>query len=247
MRIDLTLLHPRFAEKLKELDRYCSSNNMNLEFSTGYRSIEEQNKLYAQGRTEPGQKVTNAKGGYSQHNYGIAADFFKNVKNHAYDDADFFEKVGAQAKSIGLAWGGDWTQPDRPHLYLPDWGSTTGILRERYGTYEAFKKTWGNTGISVPSTGSEWIRKLQHELNVQFNRGIAEDGIAGPRTLAACVICRPGARGNITRLIQQKVGTPVDGIWGKNTTAAVKAYQKKHGLVADGIVGKNTWKVLLGL
>ena len=36
-----------------------------------------------------------------------------------------------------------------------------------------------------------------------------------------------------------------DGIWGKNTLAAVKAFQKAKGLDVDGVVGKNTWSKLL--
>lgn len=96
-------------------------------------------------------------------------------------------------------------------------------------------------------SGGDWIRQLQHQLNVQFSAGLAEDGIAGPKTLAACITCRPGARGEITRLIQSKVGTTADGIWGNNTTAAVRAYQSAHSLAADGIVGKNTWRAMLGL
>lgn len=96
-------------------------------------------------------------------------------------------------------------------------------------------------------SGDDWIRQLQHQLNVQFSAGLAEDGIAGPKTLAACITCRPGARGEITRLIQSKVGSTADGIWGNNTTVAVRAYQSAHGLAADGIVGKNTWRAMLGL
>ena len=88
---------------------------------------------------------------------------------------------------------------------------------------------------------------MQHQLNLQFSAGLAEDGIAGPETLAACITCRPGARGEITRLIQSKVGSTADGIWGNNTTAAVRAYQSTHGLTADGIVGKDTWRAMLGL
>nr|WP_295770097.1 M15 family metallopeptidase [Rhodoferax sp.] len=38
------------------------------------RSCAEQDALYAQGRTAPGNKVTNAKSGDSNHNFGIAFD-----------------------------------------------------------------------------------------------------------------------------------------------------------------------------
>lgn len=38
----------------------------------------------------------------------------------------------------------------------------------------------------------------------------------------------------------------IDGIWGRRTEAAVRAYQQSEGLVADGIVGPKTWKALFG-
>lgn len=42
----------------------------------GFRSFAEQDKLYAQGRTNKSKPiVTNARGGYSAHNYGLAIDF----------------------------------------------------------------------------------------------------------------------------------------------------------------------------
>lgn len=119
------------------------------------------------------------------------------------------------------------------------------ICAENAGTVYV-KNEAGGTALSEQSKNS-WVRELQHQLNLQFSAGLAEDGIAGPETLAACITCRPGARGEITRLIQSKVGTTADGIWGNNTTAAVKAYQSAHGLTADGIVGKNTWRAMLGL
>ena len=37
----------------------------------------------------------------------------------------------------------------------------------------------------------------------------------------------------------------IDGIFGANTKAAVKAYQEAHNLDPDGIVGRQTWKSLL--
>lgn len=184
MGIDLTLVHPEFAEKLERLTALCEKENLIIEFSGGYRSIAEQNELYAQGRTAPGQKVTNAKGGYSQHNFGIAADFFKNVKGHAYDDDAFFARVGKLAQSVGLGWGGTWEHPDRPHLYLPDWGSTPTPIRNKYGTYEAFKKTWpGKTeqakssaqAEEKPVQGSAYtvgrVYTLQAEMRVRIGPG----------------------------------------------------------------------------
>ena len=101
-------------------------------------------------------------------------------------------------------------------------------------------------------SGDAWIRSLQAELNAQGFRDsngnkLVVDGIAGAKTLSACPTLRIGARGNITKLMQQKIGVVADGIFGNNTKQAVINYQKSKGLVADGIVGKNTWRKLLGL
>ena len=38
----------------------------------------------------------------------------------------------------------------------------------------------------------------------------------------------------------------IDGIWGRNTDAAVRAFQVDNGLVADGIVGATTSRALFG-
>ena len=101
-------------------------------------------------------------------------------------------------------------------------------------------------------SGDAWIRSLQAELNTQGFRDsngnkLVVDGIAGSKTLSACPTLKVGARGNITKLMQQKVGTTADGIFGNGTKQAVINYQKSKGLSADGIVGQNTWRKLLGL
>ena len=101
-------------------------------------------------------------------------------------------------------------------------------------------------------SGDAWVRSLQAELNAQGfrdNNGnkLVVDGIAGSKTLSACPTLKIGAQGNITKLMQQKVGTTADGIFGNNTKQAVKNYQKSKGLSVDGIVGRNTWRKLLGL
>lgn len=101
-------------------------------------------------------------------------------------------------------------------------------------------------------SGDAWVRSLQAELNTQGFRDsngnkLVVDGIAGSKTLSACPTLRIGARGNITKLMQQKIGVAADGIFGNNTKQAVINYQKSKGLAADGIVGRNTWRKLLGL
>lgn len=137
-------LHPLLEFKILQLVSICENEGLKIKVTQGYRSKAEQDALYAQGRTKPGKIVTNAKGGYSMHNWGIAFDFCRNDGKGAYNESgDFFTKVGKLGQSIGLEWGGSWKSfPDKPHFQLPDWGSTTQTLRTKYGTFEKFRATW---------------------------------------------------------------------------------------------------------
>lgn len=102
-----------------------------------------------------------------------------------------------------------------------------------------------------PSTNTvnvdNWVKRLQRECNNQGFSNQVVDGIPGPATLRGCPLLKIGARGNITKLLQEKLGITTDGIFGNDTKRAVIGYQKSKGLSADGIVGQNTWKKLLGL
>ncbi|OMF21899.1 M15 family metallopeptidase [Paenibacillus sp. FSL H8-0259] len=95
----------------------------------GLRTIAEQDGLYAQGRTKPGQIVTNARGGYSYHNFSVAIDFALLLPNGGVswdtkrdgdgDGIADWDEVVAQAKRIGWDWGGDWrTFTDLPHFEM---------------------------------------------------------------------------------------------------------------------------------
>ena len=82
------------------------------------RTFDEQAALYAQGRTTPGQKVTNAKPGQSCHNYALALDFALQIdgKLSWVVDENWMIVVNC-FKVKGFDWGGDWkTFKDSPHL-----------------------------------------------------------------------------------------------------------------------------------
>lgn len=59
-----------------------------------------------------------------------------------------------------------------------------------------------------------------------------------------------GSRGSEVRTIQEKLkrwgyyNGNIDGIYGSQTTAAVKSFQRKNGLKVDGIAGTNTLKAM---
>lgn len=119
-------------------------------------------------------------------------------------------------------------------------------LNERYGYNLAVDNIAGS------DTWKHLRMALQHELNVQFNAGLVEDGLLGSASQRALsrVIVRYGAKGNITWLIQAMLycrgynTNGIDGVYGDGTKNAVYNFQKNNGLLADGICGKNTFEKL---
>ncbi|WP_349667030.1 M15 family metallopeptidase [Lacrimispora sp.] len=143
---DITLCHPRLQTLAAKLIEECNKQKLKIAIGETYRTVAEQDALYAQGRTTPGNKVTNAPGSTysSYHQWGTAFDIYRNDGQGAYNEAgDFFGRVGAIGVSVGLEWGGNWKSPvDKPHFQLPDWGSSTSGIKKVYANPEEFKKTW---------------------------------------------------------------------------------------------------------
>ncbi len=112
-------VHPLVATKARQLIERAYREGINVIITQGLRTVEEQNELYAQGRTKPGKIVTNAKGGYSYHNYGLAFDFavLNDDGSVSWNVDEKWKRVGAIGKSLGLEWGGDWKDfKDYPHF-----------------------------------------------------------------------------------------------------------------------------------
>src|ERR1044072_99413 len=129
-------LHPAVRDEVVVLIDKVEAGfppNIAVRIVQGLRTIEEQNALYAKGRTAPGSIVTNAKGGSSYHNYGLAIDFAILIDkdgNGTYDElswdikkdndkdgiADWLEVVKV-FESAGWEWGGKWASiKDYPHV-----------------------------------------------------------------------------------------------------------------------------------
>lgn len=120
-------LHPNLRPlALKFLDE-CHANGYEVLITCTYRSAEEQNRLYAQGRTTSGNIVTKLKGGQSKHNATLdgvpaskAFDFVP-IENGklAWSNVQMFKRLGEIGKALGLVWGGDWKSfKDYPHFEL---------------------------------------------------------------------------------------------------------------------------------
>lgn len=125
-------LHPKMQVKARAFVDKCHAAGVDVLVTCTYRDAEEQNRLYARGRTvtiEDGHKVgkvTNAKAGQSMHNYRLAFDCVplragKPVWGTTGADAALWERVGAIGESVGLEWAGRWkTFREYPHFQLTE-------------------------------------------------------------------------------------------------------------------------------
>lgn len=116
---DLYHLHPKVAAAAKAAIEECHDAGMNLLVTCTYRSGEEQNELYEQGRSKPGPKVTNAKAGQSFHQYRLALDLYPmiNGKPDFSGKHPWWPKIAAIFKRHGFEWGYDWPRfKEMPHF-----------------------------------------------------------------------------------------------------------------------------------
>ena len=118
----IKLAHPKFRDELAEQYKEINSllpKGVRLRFAYVYRSIAEQDALFKQR-----PKVTNAKGGQSIHNYGLAFDIvllYDKDGNETFETASweqnkYWMQVVNYFKSKGWQWGGDWKFKDSPHF-----------------------------------------------------------------------------------------------------------------------------------
>lgn len=100
-------------------------NGITVNIISGLRTFQEQDALYAQGRTSPGDIVTNARAGHSVHNFGLAFDVGVFEGGRFLAESPRYKAVGALGLELGLEWGGNWkTIVDEPHFQLrPAWAT----------------------------------------------------------------------------------------------------------------------------
>lgn len=131
----ISTLLPEVQPLCRALINRAAEDGIVIKAISGLRSYDEQNSLYSQGRTTDGNIVTKAKGGYSNHNFGLAFDIGLFEDGKYIDDSPVYKTVSVCGKEFGLTWGGDWVGiEDEPHYELrPDWAkgmSERDILTE---------------------------------------------------------------------------------------------------------------------
>ena len=133
-------LLPQVQERFKmfyaSANKAMAAHGLTVKFVSGLRSYKEQDSLYAQGRTKPGPKVTNAKAGYSNHNFGTAVDVALFEGKKYLTSSSAYAWLGPIGEACKLNWGGRWKTPDRPHYEFPT-GLTMAQMRARVAKGEA--------------------------------------------------------------------------------------------------------------
>jgi peptidoglycan L-alanyl-D-glutamate endopeptidase CwlK len=104
-------LLPCVQKMAKDFVSKCAAVGIDVLITSTYRDMEEQARLFAQGRTTPGNIVTNARPGESFHNYRCAFDFVPRVNGiPQWEDLSLFRKCGEIAEICGLEWAGRWVK-----------------------------------------------------------------------------------------------------------------------------------------
>lgn len=218
-------VHPVVWKYAKDLIKEAYKQGLYIMFSDGHRTHAEQNALYAQGRTKSGSIVTNARGGQSLHNYGIALDMFITNKKGttASWNAGKLKEVAKIAKQLGFEWGGDWTSfKDYPHIQM-----TGGLSLSQL---QAGKKP------NLKYKGKTIKYKPKKQKKKWNNVGKKWTG----QTLVK------NDKGGAVKQLQKLVGVKADGYFGADTLGAVRKAQKDAGIAVDGMAGKATYNALKG-
>lgn len=152
-------LHPKIRTTVKSLIEAAEDKlgpMAAIRIVQGLRTFSEQDALYAQGRTKPGNRVTNSKGGQSYHNYGLAIDF-----------AILYDKDGNGTFET-MSWD---TKLDADHDGEADWMEVVDI-------FEGAGFTWGGRFHSIVDNphfemtfGANWRTMLFMYNNKQFLEG----------------------------------------------------------------------------
>lgn len=117
----------------------CKDQGLDVLVTSTLRTFAEQDALYAQGRTAPGRIVTNARGGQSFHNFGVALDFvpMRNGKPvwgySSADDSALWSKIAGIAEGLGFSWSGRWTGKLKEQAHIQFTSKTLAQLNAEAG------------------------------------------------------------------------------------------------------------------
>lgn len=131
-------LHPDVRDRVARWVALCKARGVDVLVYCTFRSADEQDELYSQGRTKPGRIVTNARAWSSWHNVRRAIDAvpvvfgkpdwsYSDVNNDKVPDELWWQVMVEEADRVGLEWSGRWKRfPEYVH-----WQFTGGLSIEQ--------------------------------------------------------------------------------------------------------------------
>jgi peptidoglycan LD-endopeptidase CwlK len=127
----LQLLYPPFADTVRQMHSTLLSEGIHIIAAQGLRTVAEQQAIWQQGRRPDGSYVdpihhkgvvTNAQGGHSWHNFGLAVDCDVLNKDGSVDwnaQHPSWKRMEAVGVSLGLVSGANWVRiVDAPHFQV---------------------------------------------------------------------------------------------------------------------------------
>lgn len=136
---NVATLHIKAQKLARQFMVEATKGHLTVKIISGNRTYAQQNALYRQGRFgNPGPIVTNARGGQSNHNFGIAWDIGLFRADGSYltgsttAEVHEYEAVFDAVSALPLEWGGKWKSfRDIPHYQHPT-GMTVSAVRELF-------------------------------------------------------------------------------------------------------------------
>ncbi|WP_034317375.1 M15 family metallopeptidase [Bacillus zhangzhouensis] len=237
-------------ESAIEMIKQAYKEGIFVQITSGYRSFAEQNKLYAKGRTSSGNIVTNAKGGQSNHNYGLAIDYVllsADGKKALWTVNEKWRRVAQIGKALGFSWGGDWKSfKDYPHLEMM--GSLT-LLQLQAGKRPVLVSFLSNK-VSAKPIKTKPVHKLLAKGTIKSKTSTSKKSYNLPSGILK--VTTPLTKGPQVTAVQKVLSSlyfypdkgaknnGIDGYYGPKTADSVKRFQLMNGLVADGVYGPKT-------
>jgi peptidoglycan L-alanyl-D-glutamate endopeptidase CwlK len=199
-RVDKTKIHPDLVCVIDNALEYLEEIGHPFKVYSGLRTFKEQDRLFSQGRNSAGHIVTNAMGGQSMHNYGLAVDLApynlitedpkdlwwpspEQKKNNPWDALGVAIETASRmfgVDGLEFEWGGHWRFKDVPHCQI-----RTTLKELDAGLFPYCSRlSWLIDAHKAFLFDTAWInRRIQNMLNATGISVGAVDGVVGPRTI----------------------------------------------------------------
>ncbi|HZU32599.1 MAG TPA: M15 family metallopeptidase [Candidatus Angelobacter sp.] len=168
-------IFPVLADRVRSMAAALEKQGVEIRVVQALRTCEEQDALFAQGRTAPGKVVTNCCGGKSYHNFGLAVDLVPSIngvdQTYVPDwnrEHPTWQKMIAAGAAEGLNAGATWrTFPDYPHFQLTGQfpvGAPSDEVRELFKT-GGLAAVWAEVKKSLTLQDQQFEEKLRSYLH----------------------------------------------------------------------------------